>query len=209
MPVASEEQVPKPLTYTLMYHFLWCVMFVLSAVALMALFLAAGVGFPRAVLAPWPLLALALAAGIGSFATYAVRLQVLLGEFDKTEAFRWSEASSWGVLIVAPIVWLLWVILEPGVQHLVNGGRPWAPPEAIVSAMVKVEIVVWWLSHLLSVRGLSRGRKRYLVATTQRDAPAGASGTTAPADGDLPSSSRAVHAADDSAAPLAAAGERR
>jgi hypothetical protein len=134
---------------------------------------------------------------------------VLLGEFDKTEAFRWSEASSWGVLILAPIVWLLWVAVEPGVQHLVNGGRPWAPPEAIVSAMVKVEIVVWWLSHLLSVRGLSRGRKRYL-ATIQGDTSTGDSGAVAPADvAGLPSSSGADHADDHSAATLAAAGERR
>ncbi len=164
MPLASEEQVPKPLTYTLMYHFLWCAMFLLSAVGLMALFLAAGAGFPRAVLAPWPLLALALVAGAGSFATYAVRIQVLLGEFDKAEAFHWSEASSWAVLIFAPVVWLLWVLIEPGVQHLVTGGRPWAPPEAIVSATFKVETIVWWLSHLLSVRGLTRGRRKYLVA---------------------------------------------
>src|SRR3954471_10244494 len=137
MPLASEAQVPKPLTYTLMYHFLWCVMFALSAVGLMGLFLASGVGLPRAVLAPWPLLALALVAGLGSFATYAVRIQVLLGEFDKTEAYRWSEASSWAVLVFAPLVWLLWVFVEPGVQQLVTGGRPWAPPEAIVSATFK------------------------------------------------------------------------
>ena len=34
MPTASEQQVPKPLTYTLMYHALWSVMFLLSAAAL-------------------------------------------------------------------------------------------------------------------------------------------------------------------------------
>ena len=181
MPLASEEQVPKPLTYTLMYHFLWCVMFLISAVGLMALFLAAGTGFPRAVLAPWPLLALALVAGAGSFAAYAVRIQVLLGEFDKAEAFHWSEVSSWAVLIFAPAVWLLWVLIEPGVQHLVTGGHPWAPPEAIVSATFKVETIVWWLSHLLSVRGLTRGRKKYLVA-----AGAGVAGRRAEA---LPNSS--------------------
>src|SRR5438093_1084280 len=123
MPLASEEQVPKPLTYTLMYHLLWCVMFLVSAVGLMALFLAAGAGVPRALLAPWPLLALALVAGVGSFATYAVRIQVLLGEFDKIEAFRWSEASSWAILIFAPIVWLLWVLIEPGAQQVINAGR--------------------------------------------------------------------------------------
>ena len=83
MPAATDEQVPKPLTYTLMYHGLWCAMFLLSAFGLSGLFFASGVGFLRALLAPWPLLALALAAGLGLFATYAVRIQVLLGEFDK------------------------------------------------------------------------------------------------------------------------------
>jgi hypothetical protein len=205
MPLASAEQVPKPLTYTLMYHGLWCVMFLLSAVGLMALFLASGFDVPRAVLAPWPLLALALVAGIGSFATYAVRIQVLLGEFDKTEAFRWSEASSWVILLFAPLIWLLWVLIEPGVRQMVTAGRPWAPPEAIVSATFKVETVVWWLSHLLSVRGLTRGRRKYLAAAPAEPPATGAADSSAAVP--TVTSDIGSHTAPAKAATLATVGE--
>jgi hypothetical protein len=162
MPLASEEQVPKPLTYTLMYHFLWFVMFLLSGLTLTALFLPR-YGALRAFAAPGGLYALALLAAVGAFATYAVRLQVLLGEFTRADAFRWSAASSWAVIGVAPVLWAVWVAGETQAQHWWNGGQSWAPPEGIASAVFKVEIVVWWLSHLLSIRGLARGRRRYLA----------------------------------------------
>ena len=44
MPAATDAQVPKPLTYTLMYHFLWCVLFLLSALTLFGVFLASNAG---------------------------------------------------------------------------------------------------------------------------------------------------------------------
>lgn len=171
MPTASEEEVPKPLTYTLMYHGLWCVMFVLSAVGLAALFLATGWGFPRAIVGPLAIFALGLVAGIGAFAAYGIRLSVLLGDATKEEAFQWSAVSSRTVLIVAPILWAVWYVAEPSAQATWNGGRDWAPPEGISSLMFKVEVIVWWLSHLLSVRGLARGRRKYLAALEQ-DRPA-------------------------------------
>ena len=164
MPAASEEQVPKPLTYTLMYHGLWFAMFLLSAVGLGVLFLAAGVAPGRAVLTPWPLYALAALAAVGFLATYVIRVQVLLGEVTWESAFRWSAASSWAVIAFAPILWLAWVAGESSVRQWVTGGRPWPPPEGIVSATYYVEVVVWWLSHLLSVRGLARGRRLYLAS---------------------------------------------
>jgi hypothetical protein len=163
MPTAPEEQVPKPLTYTLMYHALWCVMFVLSACALAVLFLATGWGFPRAVLAPLTLLALGVAAGIGAFVAYGIRLSVLLGDATKEEAFQWSALSSRAVLVLAPLLWAAWFFAEPSAQAAWNGGRDWAPPEGISSLTFKVEVIVWWLSHLLSVRGLARGRRKYLA----------------------------------------------
>ena len=42
MPAASDDQVPKPLTYTLMYHFLWFILFFLSAIMLVVLFAMSG-----------------------------------------------------------------------------------------------------------------------------------------------------------------------
>ena len=180
MPVASDEQVPKALTYTLMYHFLWCFMFVMSGLALSALFLATGWGAQRALLAPGALYATGLVAGIGSFAAYGVRLNVLLGDCSKDEAFRWSSASSWAVLMLAPILWAAWVLAEPFARGIWNSGQAWAPPEAISSLMFKVEVIVWWLSHLLSVRGLTRGR-RLLPAAAQ--ATGGEAAMTGSGDG--------------------------
>jgi hypothetical protein len=155
MPLASEEQVPKPLTYTLMYHFLWCVLFLLSAVALGGVFLAAGQPLGVALTAPLPLLFFATLAGLGSLATYVVRIQVLLNEVSKEAAFRWSAISSWGVILLAPVAWLLWrLVFDPMARSV---------PADITSMVVQVELIVWWLSHLLSVRGLARGRKKYLA----------------------------------------------
>ena len=154
MPLASEEQVPKPLTYTLMYHFLWCVLFLLSAAALAGVFLAAGQPVGVALTAPLPLVFFGVVAGFGSLVTYAVRIQVLLNEASREAAFRWSAISSWGVILLAPVAWLLWrVVFDPMARSV---------PADITSMVVQVELIVWWLSHLLSVRGLARGRRKYL-----------------------------------------------
>ncbi|HEX2186073.1 MAG TPA: hypothetical protein VHN78_11275 [Chloroflexota bacterium] len=153
MPVASEEQVPKELTYTLMYHFLWCVLFMLSAIALGGVFLAAGQPLGRALGAPLGLVFFALVAGLGTLATYVVRVQILLGELPVEEAFRWSAVSSRAVLIFAPLAWLVWrFVLDPLAQSV---------PAQITSMVIQVEVIVWWLSHLLSVRGLARGRRKH------------------------------------------------
>lgn len=154
MPLASEEQVPKPLTYTLMYHFLWCVLFLLSAVALAGVFLAAGQPPGVALTAPLPLVTFGFLAGAGALVTYIIRVQVLLGEVSRESAFRWSAVSSWGVIVLAPVAWLLWrLVFDPLARSV---------PADITSMVVQVELIVWWLSHLLSVRGLSRGRRTYL-----------------------------------------------
>ncbi|HEX2515151.1 MAG TPA: hypothetical protein VH257_10630 [Chloroflexota bacterium] len=154
MPLASEEQVPKPLTYTLMYHFLWCVLFLLSAGALAGVFLAAGQPLGVALGAPLPLVFFGLLAGLGALITYVVRVQVLLGQASREGAFRWSAISSWGVIVLAPVAWLLWrFVFDPLAGSV---------PAQITSMVVQVELIVWWLSHLLSVRGLARGRRVYL-----------------------------------------------
>jgi hypothetical protein len=163
MPAASDEQVPKPLTYTLMYHGLWAAMFFLSYLVLASVFISSDRGLLRSLAAPWPLLALAVVAAGGFLAAYGIRLSVLVGDFGKDDAFRWSTGSSWAVIVLAPLLWGVWVMVEPRVRATITGGQPWAPPEAITSAMFKVEVVVWWLSHLLSIRGLARGRRKYLV----------------------------------------------
>ncbi|MGH2352225.1 MAG: hypothetical protein ACRDI2_21280 [Chloroflexota bacterium] len=172
MPIAPEEQVPKPLTYTLMYHFLWGILFLLSAITLAGVFLVSGQPVTRALLAPLGLVFFALVAGLGTLATYAVRVQVLLGELTKEDAFRWSAASSWGVLLFAPVAWLLWrFVVDPLARSV---------PGQITSMVVEVEVIVWWLSHLLSVRGLSRGRKKHLqTAGPPAPAPSPAADTDA------------------------------
>ena len=160
MPTATEAQIPKPLTYTLMYHFLWAVLFFLSALTLFAIFLPGGRGFALTVLPTVPLVLLGLLATAGALATYAIRVQILLGKLDKEEAFRWSARSSWAVLLFAPALFALWQLaIEPLAR--VQWNVAWPVPVEMTIAVVKVEVVVWWISHLLSVRGLSRGRKRY------------------------------------------------
>lgn len=166
VPAATDAQVPKPLTYTLMYHFLWCVLFLLSALTLFGVFLASNAGarhgFAGGLLPPMILVALGLIAGIGFLATYIVRVQLLLGKVTWDEAFRWSSRSSWAVLIFAPALFALWKLaLEPLARWL--WGATWSVPVQMTVTMAEVEVVIWWLSHLLSVRGLAKGRKRYLV----------------------------------------------
>ncbi len=52
MPQATDEQIPKPLTYTLMYHFLWFVVFLASTGGLTLLFLTTGSADLAAALLP-------------------------------------------------------------------------------------------------------------------------------------------------------------
>jgi hypothetical protein len=165
MPAASDEQVPKPLTYTLMYHFLWCVLFWLSALTLFLLFAGKSWGVALTFGPPAALGVLGLVAGLGAFATYIVRVQLLLGEITKEDGFRWSSRSSWAVIALAPVLFAVWkLIAEPLARGHWGQGAGWPVPVEMTVAVAQVEVVVWWLSHLLSVRGLSRGRKRYLGA---------------------------------------------
>jgi hypothetical protein len=139
-----------------MYHFLWCVLFLLSAAALTGVFLAAGQPLGVALSAPLPLVFFGALAGLGALVTYVVRVQVLLGQVSRESAFRWSSLSSWGVIVLAPVAWLLWrFVFDPLARSV---------PAEITSMVVQVELIVWWLSHLLSVRGLARGRRVYLQA---------------------------------------------
>jgi hypothetical protein len=156
MPAASDDQVPKPLTYTLMYHVLWSVLFWLSALTLFILFAGRNWGVALTFGPPAVLGALGLVAALGGLATYIVRVQLLLGEISKEDGFRWSSRSSWAVIVIAPVLFgaLTWARSW--------WGTGWATPLDMAVAVAQVEVAVWWLSHLLSVRGLVRGRKRYL-----------------------------------------------
>ena len=177
MPAATDAQVPKPLTYTLMYHFLWCILFLLSALTLLGVFLASGRGFVEGVLPPLILVALGLIAGAGFLATYVLRVQLLLGKVTWDEAFHWSSRSSWAVLIFAPILFAAWKVPVVGVERLLLTltGQDWSVPVQMTLTMAEVEVVVWWISHLLSVRGLAKGRKRYLAPDAAPPLAAGAS----------------------------------
>lgn len=170
MPAATDAQIPKPLTYTLMYHFLWCVLFLLSALTLLGVFLASGRGIVEGVLPPLILVALGLIAGAGFLAAYVVRVQLLLGEISREDGFRWSSRSSWSVILMVPFVFL-------GL-HVVQGNRAWSVPMDMTLMAAKIEVVVWWISHLLSVRGLAKGRKLYLAPAAGGGATG--SGTGAP-----------------------------
>ena len=58
------------------------------------------------------------------------------------------------MIVLAPVAWLLWrFVFDPLAGSV---------PAQITSMVVQVELIVWWLSHLLSVRGLARGRRVYL-----------------------------------------------
>jgi hypothetical protein len=174
VPAATDAQVPKPLTYTLMYHFLWCVLFFLSALTLLGVFLASGRGFVEGVLPPLILVALGSIAGIGFLATYVVRVQLLLGKVTWEEAFRWSSRSSWAVLAFAPALFALWKLAaEPLARYA--WGATWPVPVQMTVTMAEVEVVVWWISHLLSVRGLAKGRRRYLAPSATGPLATGAS----------------------------------
>jgi hypothetical protein len=197
MPLASEEQVPKPLTYALMYHFLWCVLFMLSAAALSGVFLAAGQPLGIVFGAPLPVVFFGLVAFVGALVTYVVRVQILFGQLSKETAFRWSAISSWGVILLAPVAWLLWrAVFDPQATSV---------PARLTSMVVQVELIVWWLSHLLSLRGLARGRRTYLQGA--------GSGTTGASRGPGASAGQPavppVSPAPDASAVAALAGEGR
>jgi hypothetical protein len=163
MPAATDAQIPKPLTYTLMYHFLWFVLFLLSALTLWGIFLSTGRGFWLGFVPPLLLVILALIAGVGFLATYVVRVQVLLGNLDRSAAFRWSSRSSWAVVLLAPALFGVWKLVAE--EQLARRIWPdlWPVTVQMTLTTAEVEVVVWWLSHLLSVRGLARGRKVYLA----------------------------------------------
>lgn len=165
MPTASNDQVPKPLTYTLMYHFLWFVLFLLSALMLVAIFAANGWSASLVWGPPSVLFGLAALAFAGFWVTYVIRLRLLLGEVTKEDGFRWSARSSWAVIVLAPVVFVLWKLALEPLAHAVWSDQ-WPVPVAMTVLMVEVEVVVWWISHLLSVRGLARGRKVYLPAAS-------------------------------------------
>jgi hypothetical protein len=146
-----------------MYHFLWCVMFLLSAALLWSIFLAAGQRSTAAVLSPLAVVAFALIAGVGALVTYDLRVRLLLDEVSREDAFRWSANSSRAVIVFAAAVLALWaLVLAPLARSLWGSGQPWPVPVLMTEALLQVELVVWGLSHLMSVRGLSRGRKKYL-----------------------------------------------
>ncbi|MBI3974614.1 MAG: hypothetical protein HY332_25345 [Chloroflexi bacterium] len=169
MPTATEEQVPKPLTYALMYHFLWFVFFLLTVLMLEGVLLAAGRRDAAALLPPLALLVFAAIAAAGSLAAFSIRVQVLLGKMHREEAFDGAAAGSRAILVLVPAVLALWWALTRTVWR--DAG--WSQPVQMTVAVAQVELVVWWLSHLASVRGLARGRKKYLAG-------AGARGPAAP-----------------------------
>ncbi len=45
-----------------------------------------------------------------------------------------------------------------GPYQMLGWPVPWPVPVEMTALVVEVEVVVWWLSHLLSVRGLASGR---------------------------------------------------
>lgn len=173
MPQATDEQIPKPLTYTLMYHFLWFVVFLASTGGLTLLFLTTGSSdLAAALVPPLSLLFYTLVAAAGSLATYVVRVRVLLGEMSKDEAFHWSAISSWFVLAFAPLTLIAWWLTSQALDRFFHlTAADWPLEAHLTAGVVRVEVIVWWLSHLLSVRGISRGRKRYLPLGARPGAP--------------------------------------
>lgn len=152
MPSAPEAQVPRPLTYALMFHLVWTLLFAISGVGLAGLFLSAGqpvsaAGLPLLFLLPLAAFSFLLLVGL-----FVARVQLVAGALDRDTVFGWSEASGWVVLAVAPAGWLFawwW--------------RQATPPltTELTSRLTQVELVVWWLSHLLGVMMLRGARRRY------------------------------------------------
>jgi hypothetical protein len=163
MPAVDNVLVPKPLTYTLMYHGLWAVIFLLTAIVYWGIFLASGQPVFRALVPPLGLVALALVAGFGAWLSYKTRLGVLLGEATWDEAFTLSSWSSWAVLLFAPAFLVAWQWVGIPIAHQIGVEDGWAGvPGTLTEGAIIVEVIVWWLSHLLSVRGIIQGRRLYV-----------------------------------------------
>jgi len=163
MPSLSNDQVPKPLTYTLMYHGLWAALFLMTTILYWAIFLYSGQDTFRALVPPLGLLFFAVVAGIGCWLAYTTRLAILLGQATWDDAFTLSSWSSWGVLIFAPASLAVWQWAIIPASHALGLQEGWGGvPGVLTEGAIKVEVIVWWLSHLLSVRGLIRGRRDYV-----------------------------------------------
>ncbi|MAG34674.1 MAG: hypothetical protein CL878_00265 [Dehalococcoidia bacterium] len=160
MPLASEERVPKPLTYALMYHVVWALLFGATGFGLAILFIVIGHSWQRSFIPPSGLLAFALLSGLGVVALYVIRVQLMTENVEQRTAYRVSQWSNRVVLIFAPAFLLLFrFVLEP-LARAVLGISEWPVTAAIASAALQVEVAVWWLSHLLSTSQLSRARRR-------------------------------------------------
>ncbi len=160
MPLASEEHVPKPLTYALMYHVVWSLLFGVSGVGLAILFLATGQSWQRSLLPPTGLVAFGMLSGFGVLALYVVRVQLMTENVEQRTAYRLSQWSNRLVLVFAPVFLLLFhFALEP-LARMVLGVSEWPVTATIASAALQVEVAVWWLSHLLSMSQVARARKR-------------------------------------------------
>ena len=94
MPLASEEHVPKPLTYALMYHVVWSLLFGVSGVGLAILFLATGQSWQRSLLPPTGLVAFGMLSGFGVLALYVVRVQLMTENVEQRTAYRLSQWSN-------------------------------------------------------------------------------------------------------------------
>ena len=159
MPLASEEHVPKPLTYALMYHVVWALLFGASGVGLAILFLVVGHSWQRSLLPPAGLFAFGLLSGCGVLALYVVRVQLMTENIERQTAYRISQWSNRVVLVFAPVFLLLFhFALEP-LTRMVLGVSEWPMTAAIASTALQVEVVVWWLSHLLSMSQVRRARR--------------------------------------------------
>lgn len=160
MPLASEERVPKPLTYALMYHVVWALLFGASGLGLAILFWAIGHSWQRSLLPPAGLIAFGLLSGFGVLALYVVRVQLMTENIEQQTAYRLSQWSNRVVLVFAPAFLLLFrFALEP-LSRTVLGVTEWPMTASIASTALQVEVVVWWLSHLLSMSQVSRARRR-------------------------------------------------
>lgn len=160
MPLASEERVPKPLTYALMYHVVWVVMFGASGFGLAGLFLFAGHSWQLSLVPPMGLLVFAFLSGIGVLSLYVIRVQLMTENVEHRTAYLVSQWSNRVVLIFAPAFLLLFRYLLEPLARAATGVSDWPITFSIASAALQVEIIVWWLSHLLSTSQVARARKR-------------------------------------------------
>ncbi len=163
MPAFDNVHVPKPLTYTLMYHGLWAIIFFLTAIVYWGIFLASGQAPFKALVPPLGLVLFGGFAAVGAWLAYATRLAVLLGKASWDDAFTLSAWSSWVVIVFAPAslaVWQ-WGLIPLARQFGLPEG--WGGvPGTLTEGAILVEVIVWWLSHLLSIRGIIRGRRAYV-----------------------------------------------